>query len=440
MEKYWQIGFLLTLSLLTRFLFLNYPSEVVFDEVYFGNFASAYFNHRYYFDIHPPLGKLTIAGVAKILGYKGGFNFQKIGQEVDPKILFSLRFLPALFGSLLPVLIYEFVLILGYSRRAAFLAGFLFVFENSLLVQSKFILLDSFLIFFGFLALYFYFLAKKSGGPKRKFFCYSFSAVFAAFSFSIKWTGLSFLGIILALLFFDFLKAKKKVEVLKVIFLFVLLPFLVYFSVFAIHFSLLKKSGPGDAFMSEAFQKTLIGNKISRQIKPLSLWQKFTELNLVMLKSNASLKTPHPYSSRYFEWLYMKKPIWYWTKSLDSKEANIYFYGNFLTWILSSLGIFLSAFLPIFKRRPLPKILFFGYFLNLLPFCFIKRVTFLYSYLPAYCFAILNFSILAESFLKKRGYFLLLLFIFLTFLLISPLSYGLYLKKETVEFYRSLLF
>lgn len=39
-------------------------------------------------------------------------------------------------------------------------------------------------------------------------------------------------------------------------------PFVLYLSFFWIHFKVLKYSGPGDSFMSPAFQETLSGNEM----------------------------------------------------------------------------------------------------------------------------------------------------------------------------------
>lgn len=39
-------------------------------------------------------------------------------------------------------------------------------------------------------------------------------------------------------------------------------PFMLYLSFFWIHFKILKYSGPGDSFMSPAFQETLQGNEL----------------------------------------------------------------------------------------------------------------------------------------------------------------------------------
>ena len=42
----------------------------------------------------------------------------------------------------------------------------------------------------------------------------------------------------------------------------ILVPFLIYLSFFWAHFKILKYSGPGDTFMSPAFQETLAGNEL----------------------------------------------------------------------------------------------------------------------------------------------------------------------------------
>jgi hypothetical protein len=42
----------------------------------------------------------------------------------------------------------------------------------------------------------------------------------------------------------------------------IVFPFIIYLTIFYIHFSILIYSGPGDSFMSPAFQETLKGNEL----------------------------------------------------------------------------------------------------------------------------------------------------------------------------------
>ena len=117
---------ILVLSIATHFAFFGLPDETVFDEVHFGKFVSGYYTGEYYFDIHPPLGKLMIAGFAKLFNFKPEFNFAEIGEKFPDKKYLALRFLPVLAGTLIPIIIFLLILELGISPIAA-LAGGLFI-------------------------------------------------------------------------------------------------------------------------------------------------------------------------------------------------------------------------------------------------------------------------------------------------------------------------
>ena len=48
--------------------------------MHFGKFIGGYISGHYFFDIHPPFGKLLIALVA----YLGGYRTTQVGDERDP--------------------------------------------------------------------------------------------------------------------------------------------------------------------------------------------------------------------------------------------------------------------------------------------------------------------------------------------------------------------
>jgi len=160
-KKSWPFLLLAVLSFTIHFAFLSYPAQVVFDEVHFGKFVAGYFTHQYYFDIHPPLGKLLIAGIAKIAGVNPVFGFEKIGDNIPGATLFWLRFLPAFFGSLFVLFFSWLAYLASRSKKVALIAGFLILLDNAFLVQSKFILVDIFLVSFEVLTFCFFFLWQR---------------------------------------------------------------------------------------------------------------------------------------------------------------------------------------------------------------------------------------------------------------------------------------
>ncbi|OGF64866.1 hypothetical protein A2661_03090 [Candidatus Giovannonibacteria bacterium RIFCSPHIGHO2_01_FULL_45_24] len=459
---------LLGLSILTHFAFFGHPNQTVFDEVHFGKFISGYFTGQYFFDIHPPLGKLLLSGVGYITGFQPGFSFANIGETFSNQQYLWLRLLPALAGTLLPLVIFLLALELGFSTRASFLAGIFIIFENALNAQSRFILLDSFLLLFGFSALLFYlkFRHQIQGCPvnsvNRAALYLILTGSMAGLAASVKWTGLAFLGMILV---FELVRLVKNLKVepwsdkgstlrflIKDFFGLILIPLAIYTSIFALHFYLLPKSGPGDAFMSSAFQKTLAGNmhQNNPEIKPLRFVEKFKELNKQMYQSNQRITNKHPYGSQWYSWPFLKRTVFYWEKNLGATQEKVYLLGNpFIWWagsiaivylILNSLKNLLHRKWPNFTE----SFLLIGFFISLLPFIGIKRVMFLYHYFPSLIFALLTLAYLTDKtnpvklqagHETRKGLFAFLLFISVAgFLYFSPFTYGLPLSPAVQNY------
>ena len=412
---------LLIVSAIIHFAYFGHPSETVFDEVHFGKFVTGYYTHEYFFDIHPPLGKLIVAGFAKIFNFEPEYAFANIGEKYPDKQYLILRFLPSLAGMLLPIVIFLLALQIGFGKTASFFAGMLVSMDNALLVQSRFILMDAFLLLFGFSALLMYF--------KRK---YVWMAVFGGLAVSVKWTGLTFLALPLILESIYFYTDRDWRTLIPKMTAFLFIPAAIYFSVFAIHFSLLNKSGAGDAFMSLEFQKTLAGSAYEKngEIKKSNLFQKFTELNEEMYTSNARLTATHPYGSKWYTWPFMSRPIFYWVNG----DQRIYFLGNPVIWWSTTAALMYALISMIWSAGQSRKILIIllgGVGLNLLPFIGIPRVMFLYHYLSAFIFAILILAYLIDQSQHKKLIAPVLIFASaVSFIYFSPLSYGLNLSPR----------
>ncbi|CAO1319292.1 unnamed protein product [Diamesa serratosioi] len=265
---------LFALAIVTRFFKLSEPKNVVFDELHYGKYVSLYMKNIFFFEKHPPFGKQLIAGAAYLAGYDGNFTFNRIGSEYTTNVpIFWLRFVPALFGSFLVPCIYKLLIQLKLNRWIAALGGLLIVFDNALLTQSRFILMEPMLLAFSVCALLF--LLKFL---ECNYFSFSWwmngilSAACYAFAMSIKYVGFySFvLGGILIFRHIWYELSDQHVSDIKLILktivkaiIFVGVPIGIYLAIFYVHLNVLFKAGPHDSVMTSAFQASLEGGLAS---------------------------------------------------------------------------------------------------------------------------------------------------------------------------------
>ena len=376
---------LLALGAALHLFRLNEPRSVVFDEVHFGGFASAYCGSReYFFDIHPPHAKLLIAGAAALGGYRGDQPFEKLGEvytRVSPALL---RLVPALAGILIPLVLFGVMRQLGASPMAAFLTGFAVLLDNSLLLQTRIIALDGILLVSIFGALGCSLAAARSEGRGRRTCFALLAGALAGLAAGTKFTGLVAIGLIGLCIAVEFLRrpswvgfrvaASHAVWALSG-------AVAVYAGGWALHFALLTKPGYGYAYAAPS------GDFLLDTVK----------LHRVMLGVNYGLTAPHPDSSPWWSWPLMIRPVFYWSGS----NASLYFLGNPLLWWGSTLGLVVVAANLILLRvtdlelpqaaRPWPARLWIplaGYLAALLPLVVVPRALFLYHYLPQLLFGL----------------------------------------------------
>ena len=131
----------------TRLVNLHHGPGPIWDESHFGRFASYYVKRQYYFDVHPPLGKMMIAWAGWMAGFDGGFEFDEL--VYPPNVPYHhMRRLPAVFGALTVPVAYRTARAMGYTRLSASLAAWMVALDNALVGTSRLILLDSILLFF----------------------------------------------------------------------------------------------------------------------------------------------------------------------------------------------------------------------------------------------------------------------------------------------------
>src|SRR3989338_1146642 len=414
---------LLIVGFTTHFIFIWHPNQVVFDEAHYGKAVNGYLTGKYFFTGHPPLGPQLITLGAWLDGYRDlGFSFDHIGQIFPNSTFIALRIMPALAGALLPLVIYFFLLNLGLPRILAFTGGLLLSFDNALIVESHNAFITSFVIFFGFLGLTFFVKARQHN---YSWFFLLLSGVSLGLSLAAEWTAAGFFIFVGLLFLKDSLLLKKLFRLSSIALIFIATVFLTYFTVFQIHFALLPKSGTGDAFMTPAF----------RQGK-LNPFEKFMELNMTIYQTNLiGIKSTHPYSSKWYTWPLMTRPIFYWS-GMDEK---IYLMGNPALWWGSSLAavIFICLFfIKGWRKNSTASLLLLGYVSAYAPFIPVPRILFLYHYFAPLIFAVMMLIFLINKIPRPYKTYVLVFYtiaVILSFLYFSPLTYGLKLNDREYQ-------
>ena len=241
-------------------------------------FASYYLQRTYFFDVHPPFGKLLFAFVGWLVGYSGDFKFENIGDSyITNNVPYvAYRSLPALLGALTVPTVFLIMWESGYSLPACVLAAGLVLFDNSHIGQTRLILLDATLVFFVALSILCYvrFYKQRHEPFGRKWWKWMLLTGFCmSCVISTKYVGLfTFvtIGLAVAIDIWGLLDINRKEGALDMITFgkhfaaravgLLIVPFFFYLFWFQVHFAILTRSGPGDDFMSPEFQETLSDN------------------------------------------------------------------------------------------------------------------------------------------------------------------------------------
>lgn len=433
---------LTVLSLFTHFWNLFSPAAVVFDEAYYEKFAGYYLTHTFYFDVHPPLGDLMYAGVARLL-------------HIAPAILTApapapaLRLLPATFGALTIPLVYIILMQLGVGRRIATLAAAAVVLDNALLAASRLILLDTLLIGFGLAAIACY-LASRDRPTGVRLGWLAASAFFAGCGLSIKWTGSSALAVILTAWFVACIRSRIAMkQLLTEGLVLTAIPAIIYCAAFAIHFSLLTRSGPGNSFMSARFQSQLVDSPHFDSSVRVSYWAKMRDVHHAIRYANGGLQNAtNPAASPWYTWPIMKHPFALWEDSAPAPgtKTMTILLGNPVVWWGGLAGVLLGLAMIVLRRWRYDGYTYALVFLggavaiNYLPFVAIHRLVYLYHYLFALIFVVALGSVMLGvpagwngtrddfwSFPTRRsaaGYAGAIALLFVGFVYFLPFTYG----------------
>lgn len=365
----------------------TYMNGTYFDEIYFPRTGYEHVNGlTVYETTHPPLGKLFIALGIKIFG-------------MNP---FGWRFMGTLLGVLLVPVMYLFALKIFKKRLYAFAAAFLMMFDFMRFAQTRLATIDTYSVLFVMLMYYYmydYFTTKSydlrfTQSLKPLIFC----GLFFGVGIASKWTSM-YAGAGLAFLFFlakylEYQDIEKKrtrwpkdkkpwiisnfgVTCLVCLVFFIIIPAIIYTLCYIPY-----KAGDPD--------KDLITIMLDNQIS--------------MYNYHSNLDATHSFSSSWWQWPIMMRPIWYYVKPevATGMRATIVSFGNPAVWWTGIAAVVASMVIAWKKRDKKMTVIFVAFALQFCPWMLVTRCTFIYHFFTSVPFVILMIIYCAKYFIESK--------------------------------------
>lgn len=402
--------------------YFSFRNSMYFDEIYHARTAYEFTKGYYsYENTHPPLGKFLISLGISIFG-------------MNP---FGWRIVGTFFGILMVPLLYLFGKKLTGSTAVSTVICWIFAFDFMHFTQTRIATIDVYIVFFTICMYYCFYHFYSADFWHEKGLTYYLPLALCGLSMGLgiasKWTGI-YAGAGMGILFlvkmgYHYMQYKKAKEnpdaktgsvsnqkILELfpkkatatigfcIIFFVLLPVLIYLLSY-IPF----RNHAGDGLL-----KRMLENQKS------------------MFSYHSSLNATHYFSSPFYEWPIIKKPIWYYSGIISTTlHEGISAFGNPLVW-WTGIPAFVYMLYLVIKRRDY-KALFLtvGYLAQYLPWFFVTRITFIYHYFPSVIFVVLMigycFNDLSNRLPKKKMLTIMAFycaFVFLLFMMYYPVLSG----------------
>lgn len=380
---------------------ISFRNSTYFDEIYHARTAYEFLHGLpTYETTHPPLGKIIMSLGVAIFG-------------MDP---FGWRFMGTLLGVLMLPVIYLLARSISRDRLTAGFACVLFAFDFMHFAQTRLATIDVFVTFFILLMYYFMYRYSQMSfydTPLYKTLIpLGFCGITMGLAVASKWTGI-YAGIGLAVIFFLTMYRRYR----------------------EYRFALRKPpGGPNGLFYSKIIAtfrgsvvKTLLFCVVFFVLIPggvyllsyipfvgaeTDLWAKMMANQKYMLNYHANLQATHAYSSHWYEWPTMIRPIFYYSGIIsDTAREGISAFGNPLVWWVGIPAFIYMLYLVFRKKDRIALFLCIAYLAQYLPWIFVDRCTFIYHYFPSVPFVtlmIMYAAVTLKDMLPEKKYYLTL--------------------------------
>jgi dolichyl-phosphate-mannose--protein O-mannosyl transferase len=433
---------IMVLSFALHFWGLDRFNMLVFDEIYYVKYGNNYLTNQPHFDAHPPLGKYMIA-----LGMWLGSQF--LGKDLNSLSGTAIypwvyRWMNAFTGSFFPLVVGGIAYLLSKRRSYTLIASLFMAVDGLFLVESRYALINIYLVMFGLLGQLFLLIALANRGKNRQVWLF-FSGISLGASVAVKWNGLGFLLGIYILWFLahfwqivsknrpvtspeipsqrsplkpvkeSILQNLSQINFFQVVIFLAVIPAIIYAWLWIPHLEINKDTN-------------------------------FVKVHQQMMGFHQNMKSGpkvHPYCSSWYTWPLVIRPVVYlFEKSATSSKAAalpplppgikdvayaVYGMGNPVLWWLSSLAILLligllwkrvwlwlkSAlnqgnnpinyydYLPQSKELWLVAFVVINWAAHFLPWIKVTRCTFIYLYMSAAVFAFMGLAWLVDRWLQS---------------------------------------
>lgn len=138
------------------------------------------------------------------------------------------------------------------------------------------------------------------------------------------------------------------------------------------------------------------------------LWTQMINNQRTMFTYHAGLESDHPYSSTWYEWPTMMKPMFYYCNTVaDGLKEGISAFGNPLVWWAGIFAFVHMIYRCVKRQDSVSAFLVFAYLVQYLPWMLVPRCTFSYHYFPSVPFVALMVGYSLYCFIgenKKKRY------------------------------------
>lgn len=350
----------------------DFMNSTYFDEIYHARTAYEQLHDiEPYECVHPPLGKIIISIPISLFGMTP-FHYRVMGNIA---------------GILMIVVMYFIGKELFKKEHYGVVAAAIMALDGMHFVQTRIATVDSFLVLFCLLAFLFmikYVHLGKEEQEKKKLKNLFFSGIFIALAIATKWTAF-FVALGLAIMFFvhfiyhiiqDKFSKKDIKLILYCILFFVIVPIVIYLLSYV------------PLFLNEGCR-----------IKDM---KSFIDYQLNIYNYHSKLEAEHPFTSSWYTWPILYKPMWYYVKYYaNDMVSTMSCMGNPFIWWTSIASTLFSLVYAIIKREKtiLPVLVLIA--TTWLPYFFIGRIMFIYHYFITLPFVMLTIVFLLKNIEEK---------------------------------------